>query len=276
MKHYIHRFIRQSNPSQQKNSILSPFVMAAVFSFFSFISVIPANLAIAASAVPMAQALKDLHADVPASCELMSTAPRSEGGPFEKTSMCADAGVEGNTIITATVYRVLDGDTIHVRYNNQVFGIRMLGVDTPELHYLAKAQPKWGESAKKVLHALLKSGDTVKLELDQQACDKYGRILAHVWKGNKNINAELIRRGAAMNYCIHPNVKHCTEYSDLVHQAQARAGTMYQDPCLVTPYVWRKAMEGKLMERNVQDIRTGKTYYPEDYHRVPLADRLFY
>ena len=86
----------------------------------------------------------------------------------------------------ATIVRVVDGDTIEVKLNDQKEKVRLIGVDTPEkfesdkLHRDAahtgqdeKTIRALGERASDFTKSLVKRGDTVQLEYDQQQRDKY-------------------------------------------------------------------------------------------------------
>jgi len=59
----------------------------------------------------------------------------------------------------------------------------------------------------------------VRLELDVQERDRYGRLLAYVWVGDTMVNAELVRRGYAQVMTIPPNVK----YQQLLVKLQREA-----------------------------------------------------
>ncbi len=58
------------------------------------------------------------------------------------------------------------------------------------------------------IHKLV-SGKTVRLELDVQRRDKFGRILAYVYlKDGTFVNSWLVEHGYAMVMTVPPNVKH--------------------------------------------------------------------
>jgi micrococcal nuclease len=80
----------------------------------------------------------------------------------------------------ATIVRVVDGDTLEVKLNDQKEKVRLIGVDTPEkfesdkLHRDAartgqdeKTIRALGERASDFTKSLVKRGDTVQLEYDQ-------------------------------------------------------------------------------------------------------------
>jgi micrococcal nuclease len=63
----------------------------------------------------------------------------------------------------------------------------------------------------------------VRLELDVQARDRYGRLLAYVWVGDLMVNAELVRRGYAEVMTVPPNVRHQALFLRLQREARESA-----------------------------------------------------
>ena len=124
----------------------------------------------------------------------------------------AAGGIEG------TVVRVVDGDTIHVQLADRVEKIRYIGVNTPEIHHPSKGEEPGGREAAEVNRGLV-GGRRVRLELDVQTRDRYGRLLAYVWVGDTMVNAELVRLGYAQVMTIPPNVR----YQDLFVKLQRQA-----------------------------------------------------
>jgi micrococcal nuclease len=142
------------------------------------------------------------------------------------------------------VTEIHDGDTITI-VKESFLGIllktekvRLIGIDAPELE-----QEPWGRRAKNHLRKLIRDNNwQVRIELDVQQRDKYGRLLAYVWdkKGNM-INYLMIRNGYAMVYTVPPNVK----YTELFVQAQQLArkekrGIWGKNGLPETPSEWRK------------------------------------
>jgi hypothetical protein len=76
-----------------------------------------------------------------------------------------------------------------------------------------------GREATEVNRQLV-DGQRVRLELDAQVRDQYGRLLAYVWVGNVMVNAELVRRGYAQVMTIPPNVKHAELFVRLQREAR--------------------------------------------------------
>ena len=93
-------------------------------------------------------------------------------------ALVASGAVAAGTI-EGTVVRVVDGDTIHVRFTDRVEKIRYIGVNTPEIHHPSKGEEPGGREAAEVNRGLV-GGRRVRLELDVQTRDRYGRLLAYV------------------------------------------------------------------------------------------------
>ncbi len=136
--------------------------------------------------------------------------------------------------IKCSVIRVVDGDTFHCRPpDGRDEKVRLVGIDTPEIERNPKAMRdsersgqdldtiiSLGRNAENFTKSYLKSGTTVKLELDVQPRDKYGRLLAYVYLPNGILlNALLIQEGYAQVMTIPPNVK----YQDLFFKLQREA-----------------------------------------------------
>ena len=114
--------------------------------------------------------------------------------------------------------RVVDGDTIYAQLADRVEKIRYIGVNTPEIHHPIKGEEPGGREAARV-HRGIVSGRRVRLELDVQSRDRYGRLLAYVWVGDTMVNAELVRLGYAQVMTVPPNVR----YQDLFLKLQREA-----------------------------------------------------
>ena len=121
--------------------------------------------------------------------------------------------------LEGTVVRVVDGDTIHVRIGARVEKVRYIGVNTPEVHHPTKGEEPGGREAAEVNRRLVE-GQAVRLELDVQERDRYGRLLAYVWIGDLMINAELVRLGYAQVMTIPPNVRYQEVFLKLQREAR--------------------------------------------------------
>lgn len=97
-----------------------------------------------------------------------------------------------HTVFSARVSKVVDGDTIRVQVGRgDPLKVRLIEIDAPEPN-----QP-YGREARQALAGLV-GGREVRLET--HGTDGYGRLLARVFADEIDVNAELIRRGAAWVY----------------------------------------------------------------------------
>ncbi|MBI1737382.1 MAG: thermonuclease family protein [Candidatus Rokubacteria bacterium] len=116
-------------------------------------------------------------------------------------------GTASATALEGLVVRVVDGDTIHVRIGDRTEKVRYIGVNTPETHHPRRGVEAGGREAHEVNRQLV-TGKRVRLELDVQERDRYGRLLAYVWVGDVMVNAELVRLGYAQVMTVPPNVRY--------------------------------------------------------------------
>src|SRR5690348_2856653 len=91
----------------------------------------------------------------------------------------------------ATVVRVVDGDTIVVHINGSDETVRILGIDTPETHKPDTPVECFGPQASDRMTALLPKGTTVRLVRDVEARDRYGRLLAYVYRDSDGLFVDL-------------------------------------------------------------------------------------
>ena len=96
---------------------------------------------------------------------------------------------------SARIARIVDGDTIALTSGERV---RLLQVDTPEVG----SGECYSRAAARELGRLLPLGTAVGLEADVRLdrVDRYGRLLRYVRVGGRNVNLELVQRGAATVY----------------------------------------------------------------------------
>ncbi|MDR3299621.1 MAG: thermonuclease family protein [Candidatus Accumulibacter sp.] len=112
-------------------------------------------------------------------------------------------------IVSGTVIRVADGDTLTLASQNRRVKIRLAGIDAPE-----KAQPH-GEASKQALaRAVLQK----RVVLKTTAIDRYGRTVAYVQCNGVSVNLEQIRNGHAWAYRGYTK-----DHRYFVAQAEARA-----------------------------------------------------
>ena len=94
---------------------------------------------------------------------------------------------------TTTVLSVGDGDTLRVREGNRTLIVRLACIDAPE-----SSQTPHGASARAQLQALAPVGSTVELRV--KTIDRYGRSVAELSRGGRNLNQAFVASGAAFVY----------------------------------------------------------------------------
>jgi len=98
--------------------------------------------------------------------------------------------------------------------------VRYIGVDTPETHHPMRGVEPYGMEATEANRKLV-DGKTVRLELDVQQLDRYGRTLAYVYlEDGTFVNAWLVENGYAMVMTVPPNVKHQELFLTLQQEAR--------------------------------------------------------
>ena len=114
---------------------------------------------------------------------------------------------------TATVTRVIDGDTIIIDTGQRV---RYIGVDTPEIY---PTREDYGWEAWQANRRLVE-GKEVYLEQDVSETDRYDRLLRYVYVGDIFINAELVRQGLAEVKAYPPDTKYQYHLEELEAEAK--------------------------------------------------------
>lgn len=97
-----------------------------------------------------------------------------------------------NELLVGQVIAVTDGDTLKILTpNKQQIKIRLAEIDTPE------SGQTYGRRSKEELSSLAFGKEAKVTVVD---VDRYGRTVGRVFINNLDINAELVRRGAAWVY----------------------------------------------------------------------------
>jgi len=140
---------------------------------------------------------------------------------------------------TATVTRVIDGDTINVFLNGNEFTVRYIGIDTPETVDPNRPDGCYGEEAS-ARNKELVLGKAVGLERDVSETDDFGRLLRYVWIDRQMVNALLVRDGYAKAETDFPEVKHRDVFLELQTAAQEAGRGLWGEVCAnATPIVTR-------------------------------------
>lgn len=135
------------------------------------------------------------------------------------------------TDLSCQVVAISDGDTFTCLTDaKQQVKVRMAEIDTPE-----SKQP-YGNRAQQALSGLI-FGKTVALKTQEK--DRYGRTVARVYVGSTDVNAELIKQGAAWVYRAYNKDKTLIPLEDQARKAKRGLWALPESE-RVAPWDWRK------------------------------------
>jgi len=142
------------------------------------------------------------------------------GGGRDESARAGGFGAHPPRVVR--VVRVVDGDTIDVEAAGRRDVVRYIGVDTPESVKPNAPVECFGHAASEA-NARLVDGRTVRLVLDAESRDRYGRLLAYVYRAHDGVfvNESLVRRGLARTLRIPPNVHFANRFSLLQNLAKS-------------------------------------------------------
>jgi micrococcal nuclease len=119
------------------------------------------------------------------------------------------------------VTRVVDGDTIHVMVGGVDEAVRYIGIDTPESVKPGTPVQCFAKAASAANERLI-DGRRVRLTFDAERRDRYGRLLAYVYRADDGafVNARLVKDGYARTLTIPPNVRFADSFAALAREAR--------------------------------------------------------
>lgn len=129
---------------------------------------------------------------------------------------------------TATLGKVMDGDSFYVKTGGRKVEIRLQGVDCPE-----KGQP-YGDEARAFTRDFLE-GRT--LTVEELGIDDYGRTLARVSVEGRDLALALVKAGLAWHFKRYNSDR---DLSIAEREAQRARRGLWADPRPVPPWKWRK------------------------------------
>ncbi len=130
---------------------------------------------------------------------------------FVCLSVWAIATAGAPTWVKAKVATVSDGDSMVLTDGR---ALRIIGINAPELGKDNAPDEPLARAARAELERLV-AGKTVRLTLEQEHHDRYGRLLAHVDLADGGSVAErLLEQGLACAVAISPNLQNLARYLD--------------------------------------------------------------
>jgi micrococcal nuclease len=126
----------------------------------------------------------------------------------------ACSGRDGGPPGSASVVRVVDGDTLVAKVSGAEERVRLIGIDTPETHGPGGLRECFGAEATEHLEGLLPRGTPITLVRDVDPRDRFGRLLAYVYRQHDDlfVNLAMARDGYAAVLTISPNVAHAEQF----------------------------------------------------------------
>jgi endonuclease YncB( thermonuclease family) len=125
---------------------------------------------------------------------------------------------------TAVLVRGLDGDSFRVEVDGSEDEVRLAGINAPE------GGECYGDEARRTLLDLIEDVPLTLVRAGDEARDRFGRRLDLVYAAGLLVNAEMVRRGAAMAYhgdlAVTPDLLAATEAA-----WTARLGMWAPDAC---------------------------------------------
>ena len=148
-------------------------------------------------------------------------------------------GSDGNLSKYQSLVRVVDGDTVEIKYEGAEGTVRLLGVDTPEVH--KEVEPtdwegipanadgrqclsRYGEKASQYTEDNINNKISFYFDSEADKTGYYGRMLGYIYdiedgkEVNTSINAQLLENGLATVY--ESEFSYLEEYRSLENQAQ--------------------------------------------------------
>jgi endonuclease YncB( thermonuclease family) len=133
---------------------------------------------------------------------------------------------------TASVVGITDGDTLTVlTQRREEVRIRLSDIDSPE-----RGQP-YGERSRQALAGLAFGRSVV---VDVRDTDRYGRTVARIHAGPLDVNAEMVRQGAAWVYRRYSDDVGLLRLEALA-RSQRRGLWALPEAQAVPPWDWRAA-----------------------------------
>lgn len=153
--------------------------------------------------------------------------------------------------VRATIVDVIDGDTLRVDAPNcDDCRVRMTEIDAPE-----HDQP-YGQAARDTLAALTGGAGSV-VTLVVQGTDRYGRLLARVYKNGVNINWQMVRAGAVWVYDRYTDSKAIDKLEAAARRVGRGLWALAKDQRM-PPWQWRQGESAKqdtIMGRFIDDMK---------------------
>ena len=156
--------------------------------------------------------------------------------------LCAVAGNAAPIrTITATITKISDGDTVQaITPEGTKLKVRLYGIDAPETPKGKIPGEPFGNDSRDYL-ATLVSRKSVRVEI--RDVDRYRRMVAVLWIGERNVNLEMLSSGMAEAYKEYLRMPYRSPFLQAEQEAKAQGkGIWSQGSRYERPSQFRKRM----------------------------------
>jgi len=168
------------------------------------------------------------------------------------------------------VLKVVDGDTVKIDYEGLETTVRLIGVDTPETVHPSKPVEAKGIEASNFTKNLLE-GESIYLRFDGNRTDKYGRLLAYLYRAPDGlfVNLEIVRQGYGHAYTAFP-FKHLELFRAYERRAREAGKGLWGDKevGMADPQESPKVIKGAPTDHQQEDVTVYITRTGAKYHRA--------
>ncbi len=145
------------------------------------------------------------------------------------------------------VRHVADGDTVTAVTNEGAkLKVRLYGIDAPEIQHInrrtgivSKPGQPYGEEAYRTLESKV-LGKSVKLQI--MDIDRYRRMVAILYLGDRDINREMVQEGFAWAYREYLHGPYASEYIDAETEARSKHLGLWRQANPLPPWEFRKRL----------------------------------
>jgi endonuclease YncB( thermonuclease family) len=156
---------------------------------------------------------------------------------------------------------VHDGDTLVLEDGRRV---RLIGVNAPEVSSRGPGDP-FADEATRAAQNFLAGSPSVLLLPGAEALDRYGRLLAHVFRpaDGASLASELIARGLAWQIAVPPNLAYLECNRAAEHQARVAARGVWSSQYLKTNYASRLQPGFRVLNARIERVVYKKSWWLE-------------
>ncbi len=173
----------------------------------------------------------------------------------------------------AWVTNTIDGDTIEIEIGGNTYKLRLIGMNTPEIHHPNKGVEFFGKEAYEFTQKTLKNKE-VYLEKDVSETDKYQRLLRYVWLTlpkdpenptydevkNQSLNGILVRDGYANAVTFPPDIKYADYLAKIEKEAKSENKGLWNEEARSKWEKEKNSPENKWVRTTKQITNRGNTY----------------